>query len=309
WELMLKAIALYRDGSKLSQALNTGSLVSNYTELFNFEEDESDESVTPERVNEAIAQEMRKPLRRKLPAERLSITHKFVVGNHEGYLTVGLYEDGSPGEIFIKISKEGSTLSGIMDALALTISLGLQYGVPLEVMVGKFCHSRFEPSGMTNNKHIPIVKSIMDYIGRYFALKFLPKETAKKYHNEELIDRAYAEGNPTHLKELPSEAPAYQTSSVDHHLGARDHGSIKHHQAQVAIPKPVTAGNTTAMATAMAGQAGQATSAEEFAKQQTILAMSLNNEDAPMCNTCGMIMVRNGACHKCNGCGATSGCS
>lgn len=271
WEYMLKAVALYRDGSKLSQPLNTSASDPTYAALFSFEEDEEDESINAQKIQQTMREELRRPVRRKLPAERHSITHKFVVGNHEGYLTIGLYEDSSPGEIFIKMSKEGSTLSGIMDAFALTISLCLQYGVPLEVLVGKFCHSRFEPSGMTANKNIPLVKSIVDYIGRYLALKFLPKEIAKKYHNEELIERAYAETNPEHLQKLPAELPIGPTP--------REHLSLS----------PRTK--------------------EQLEKAQTNMVLALNNEDAPICGTCGIVMVRNGSCYKCLECGETSGCS
>lgn len=272
WEYMLKAVALYRDGSKLSQPLNTSSSDPTYATLFSFQEQASDSEpfINQEAVQKALAaQTAARPIRRKLPAERHSITHKFVVANHEGYITIGLYDEGSPGEIFIKMSKEGSTLSGIMDAFALTISLCLQYGVPLEVLVAKFCHSRFEPSGMTGNRNIPLVKSIVDYIGRYLALKFLPKEIAKKYHNEELIERAYAETNPVHLQKLPFEVPAQ-----------REHTAIKAPQTK-----------------------------EQLAKAQTNMVLALNNEDAPMCGTCGIVMVRNGACYKCLECGETSGCS
>ncbi|PJC36684.1 ribonucleoside-diphosphate reductase, adenosylcobalamin-dependent [Candidatus Peregrinibacteria bacterium CG_4_9_14_0_2_um_filter_53_11] len=290
WEYMLKAVALYRDGSKLSQPLSTSSAGSNYGALFRFLEEENDENISTEEVNDLLAQEMRKPLRRKLPEERHSLTHKFSIANHEGYLTIGLYDDGSPGEIFIKMSKEGSTLSGIMDALALTISLCLQYGVPLEVLVAKFTHARFEPSGMTGNKHVPIVKSIVDYIGRYLALKFLPKETAKKYHNEELIERAYAEANISHLPKLPIERAAESAPEV----------SLKH----VASTSHAPAGTMTASATR-----GAVTSKEQLQVMQTNMALALNNDDAPMCSTCGMVMVRNGACYKCTGCGETSGCS
>ena len=267
----------------MSQPLNTSASDPAYGALFKFNQDESDETVDAARVQAALAREVTRPIRKKLPAERYSITHKFVVANHEGYLTIGLYEDSTPGEIFIKMSKEGSTLSGIMDAFALTISLCLQYGVPLEVLVAKFCHSRFEPSGMTGNRNIPLVKSIVDYIGRYLALKFLPKEVAKKYHNEELIDRAYAETNPVHLQKLPAEIPAssWPSSSTASGASARSHAGI----AQMAL------------------------NAEQLAKKQTNMVLALNNEDAPMCSTCGTVMVRNGACYKCLDCGETSGCS
>jgi ribonucleoside-diphosphate reductase alpha chain len=280
WEYMLKAVALYRDASKLSQPLNTAASDPTYAALFSFNEDESDETVSAQEIQKALEGQLRRPVRRKLPAERHSLTHKFVVANHEGYITIGLYDEGAPGEIFIKMSKEGSTLSGIMDAFALTISLCLQYGVPLEVLVAKFCHSRFEPSGMTGNKNIPLVKSIVDYIGRYLALKFLPKEVAKKYHNEELIERAYAETNPVHLQRLPMEIP------LDPSRGSLKITPLRH-----------------------AGGGAAVQTKEQLAKTQTNLALALNNEDAPMCGTCGIVMVRNGACYKCLECGETSGCS
>ena len=191
WELSLKCNAIYRDASKLSQPLSSSSENTTYAQLFNFADiTDNDESTGPQQVQHVIERIIQKPLRLKLPTERHSITHKFSISGHEGYLTVGLYESGQPGEIFIKMSKEGSTLSGIMDALALSVSMNLQYGVPLEVLVSKFCHSRFEPAGMTGNRDIPMVKSIIDYLGRWLALKFLPRESAKKYHNADLVDRA-----------------------------------------------------------------------------------------------------------------------
>jgi ribonucleoside-diphosphate reductase alpha chain len=158
WKLGLKAIAIYRDGSKKTQPLSTKK-----------------ETPSDGLAIEAIAGS--NPVRRKLPDERPSITHKFSVGGHEGYLTVGLYPDTQmPGEIFLRMSKEGSTISGLMDGFATAISLALQYGVPLSTMIDKFVHSRFEPSGFTGNKDIPMAKSVMDYIFRWLALKFLQKE-------------------------------------------------------------------------------------------------------------------------------------
>ena len=120
--------------------------------------------------------EVRATYRRRLPDERQGVTHHFSVGGQEGYLTVGLYEDGMPGEIFITMSKEGSTVSGLMDCFATAVSLALQYGVPLKVLCQKFSHTRFEPSGFTGNPHIGYAKSLMDYMFRWLALKFLPKE-------------------------------------------------------------------------------------------------------------------------------------
>ena len=157
WRLGLKAVAIYRDGSKRTQPLSTSATDSQ---------------------GKAGAVTESKPVRRHLPVERHSITHKFSVAGHEGYLTIGMYEDGQPGEIFIVMAKEGSTLSGVMDSFATTCSMALQYGVPLKVLVDKFTHTRFEPSGYTSNPQVPYAKSIMDYIFRYLASKFLPPQEA-----------------------------------------------------------------------------------------------------------------------------------
>jgi ribonucleoside-diphosphate reductase alpha chain len=164
WKQGLKAIAIYRDGCKRTQPLNTAASKS--------------DSKSPEKrgslefVGKAIVP-VPAPYRRKLGDERRSITHKFDVGGHEGYITVGLYEDGKPGEIFLRMSKEGSTVSGLMDSFATAISLTLQYGVPLEALVKKFTHMRFEPSGFTKNREIPIAKSLVDYVFRWLGSKFL----------------------------------------------------------------------------------------------------------------------------------------
>ena len=124
----------------------------------------------------ARTQLVERPLRKRLPAEWQAVTHKFEISGHEGYITVGLYQDGTPGEIFLKMAKEGSTISGLMDSFATAISLALQYGVPLKALVDKFSHARFEPSGFTGNPQVPIAKSIMDYIFRWLASRFLPWE-------------------------------------------------------------------------------------------------------------------------------------
>ncbi|RMG16253.1 MAG: vitamin B12-dependent ribonucleotide reductase [Deltaproteobacteria bacterium] len=166
WRLGLKAIAIYRDGCKRTQPLNAGKA-------------SPAKGRTGAASAEAAEESRPRTARRRLPDERQAITHKFSIGGHEGYLTVGLYEDGTPGEIFITMSKEGSTISGLMDAFATSISMALQYGVPLEVLVDKFSHTRFEPSGFTGNKEIPIAKSITDYIFRWLALKFLSLEEAR----------------------------------------------------------------------------------------------------------------------------------
>jgi ribonucleoside-diphosphate reductase alpha chain len=148
WKLGVKALAIYRDGCKRTQPLTTSA-------------------------GSAVTAAAPKPIRRRLPDERPAITHKFSIAGHEGYITVGMFDDGSPGEIFLVMAKEGSTISGLMDAFATSISLAFQYGVPLKALIDKFSHMRFEPAGYTNNREIPLAKSIMDYIFRWLASKFL----------------------------------------------------------------------------------------------------------------------------------------
>src|SRR5271167_1456375 len=245
WKLGLKSVAIYRDNSKRSQPLNAGG--------------SKDEKKTTEPAVVAADEPMQRELfaravREKMPVERASITHKFSVGANEGYITVGMYPDGRPGEIFIKMSKEGSTLSGVMDGLALTISLGLQYGVPLKVFVDKLLNTRFEPSGITANPNIRFVSSVLDYIARWLGGRFISADYLKL--TGEQIAAAAA----------PTSANSAMVESM---LAA------------------ISAGNATAAST----------------KQRDA------HEGAPACSECGMLMVPNGACYKCENCGSTSGCS
>src|SRR6185295_12229087 len=156
WKLGLKAVAIYRDGCKKTQPLNTAKPVK--------------AEVMPAAVPAA------QPVRRRLPPDRQALCHKFDIAGHEGYIHVGFYDDGTPGEIFIKMAKEGSTISGLMDSLGVLTSMALQYGVPLEVLVSKFSHVRFEPSGFTKNPEIPMAKSLIDYIFRFLGARFLTGE-------------------------------------------------------------------------------------------------------------------------------------
>jgi ribonucleoside-diphosphate reductase alpha chain len=165
WKLGLKAVAIYRDNSKKVQPLSSGT-------------GKSEKKAAPSPAPAPVEKVIYRPVRRKLPDERRSITHKFSIGGHEGYITVGMYDDGAPGEIFITMAKEGSTISGLMDSLATAISFNLQYGVPLKFLVDKFAHVRFEPSGWTGNPQIPYAKSIIDYIFRWLGAKFLGPEYA-----------------------------------------------------------------------------------------------------------------------------------
>jgi ribonucleoside-diphosphate reductase alpha chain len=185
WRLGLKAVALYRDGSKRTQPLSTSRGGGTRT---------------------GGADLAFQPHRRRLPDERQALTHKFSIGGHEGYITVGMYEDGNPGEIFVVMSKEGSVVSGMMDGFATAISLALQYGVPLRVLANKFCHTRFEPSGFTNNPEVPIAKSILDYMFRWLASRFLSDEDQDKIgvtRREELLEGTTGTEEPRTTPALP----------------------------------------------------------------------------------------------------------
>jgi ribonucleoside-diphosphate reductase alpha chain len=192
WRLGLKAVAIYRDGSKKAQPLSTG-------------QGDGKKAAASE------AEIVYKPMRRRLPDERQSVTHKFSVGGHEGYVTIGLYDDGQPGEVFIRMSKEGSTISGLMDSFATAVSLSLQYGVPLKDLVEKFQHVRYEPSGWTNNKDIPYAKSLTDYIFRWMGTRFVSPEYKVSEAGETPNLRPT---NPAPQKELAFEVPSSQDAPI-----------------------------------------------------------------------------------------------
>ena len=262
WKLGLKALAIYRDGCKRSQPVNTGKTP------------EKTEAVAAPAAIEPMPAETHtigtkaRPLRKRMPNTRQSVTHKFDIAGHEGYLTVGLYDDGSPGEMFITMAKEGSTVGGLMDAFGTAISMCLQYGVPVKSLVEKFAHTRFEPSGFTKNPDIPIAKSIPDYIFRWFGTEFM---------------NGYRE---------PAARPL--TPEPEQH----GHGRTKLAEGK-AEPRPAPA--ATKAAAAPAPEAGHGARVDsQFEHFQ---------EDAPACDSCGSITVRNGACYRCHNCGNSMGCS
>jgi ribonucleoside-diphosphate reductase alpha chain len=300
WKLMLKANALYRDGSKLSQPLNSTSGKDTYRDLFDFENEEVvEENIDSKAVQTVIQKELNIVRRRRLPDERHSITHKFTVGSIEGYITVGLFEDGTPGEIFLVISKAGSTLSGIMDAFATSLSLNLQYGVPLEVLIRKFTNSKFEPSGMTSNKEIPIAKSLIDYIFRWLALKFLDKETAKHYHNEKLVEKSYKEGSNFRIR-IP-------------HINGLGHTEINKTQKD---SNHYTEGSEATNSELLSSDPLQMKLAvdnigiEEDDEKDILREAMKKGYTGEICGTCGGVNVRkNGSCSVCEDCGTTTGCS
>ena len=269
WKLGVKANALYRDGCKMSQALNTQS-----------DKKAEKKKVEVQIVEKIVIKEM--PRRRKLPDERNSVTHKFSIAGHEGYITVGMYEDGTAGEIFIKMNKEGSTLSGVMDMWATSMSMNLQYGVPLEVLCTKMAHSRFDPMGMTTNKEIPMAKSFMDYLGRWLALKFLTKEKAMQIHNHDLVEESYRTGSKS------KDAFAMRLQIVDE--GA---------------PAPADMLPETSVVKELEVE----TKAENGSLSKTELA-KLQGFTGSLCSSCSSVkMKRNGSCEVCLDCGNTSGCS
>ncbi len=270
WKMGLKAVAVYRDGSKRTQPLSTSrsagaakataaAVVEAVAAGLSHEEAEA-------RVNEA----RRTPFRRRMPSTRQSITHKFEVAGHEGYLTVGMYEDGSPGELFITMAKEGSTVGGTMDAFGTAISLCLQYGVPVRELCQKFAHSRFEPSGFTKNPDIPIAKSLVDYIFRWLDITFPGGRIASAAPGAASTDAA------------PTPAP----------------------MASMAPATPIATAAAAAPATSAAKSPGQS-AAEMRVDEQ----FSHFQDDAPACDVCGAITVRNGACYRCFNCGNSMGCS
>ena len=273
WKLGLKAVAIYRDGCKRSQPLSTSK-------------ETSKEKVEP--IREA-APAAGGAVRRRLPDERRAITHKFSIAGHEGYITVGVYEDGRPGEIFLVMAKEGSVVSGLMDSFATAVSLALQYGVPLQALVDKFSHVRFEPSGFTNNPEIPIAKSLVDYIFRWLASKFLSVDQQRSIgvHVKEgaAQDQSGSEGGD----ETTSNGPL-QPLSIGLVPGPSAPRGDQDGRGGLDAPKPPSV-----------GAAGLDSTRTMFAFRP--------DEDAPPCPDCGSIMVRNAACYKCLNCGTTSGCS
>ena len=236
-----------------------------------------------------------KPPRRRLPDTRRSLTHKFNINGHEGYLTVGLYEDGQPGELFITMSKEGSTIGGLMDSLGTSTSVALQYGVPLQSLVNKFSHQRFEPAGITENPDIPFAKSLVDYIFRWLGMQFIPG------YYEEHSPRAAM------MKER-EQAAAKLGGQLGGQLGGHGDRQIASHTAPL---KPLATGGI-AKVHAAASQIGNIAAESVRGASQTDAideAMRQAQADAPACDVCGTITVRSGICYKCMNCGNSLGCS
>jgi ribonucleoside-diphosphate reductase alpha chain len=255
-------------------------------------------------------------VRHRLPEERASITHKFSIGGHEGYITVGLYPNQQPGEIFIRMAKEGSTVSGLMDAFATSISLALQHGVPLRVLCEKFAHTRFEPSGWTGNEQIGYAKSLMDYIFRWLNLRFLSGTQLSLFAG--LVPQAPQ--LPASPSILPEPEPEDDAAHSQMQL-ARLAEEVAKRLNQVSGSTGGAAGGGGIAPEVQPWKAPQYAAPEPSVPQMPKLtdrgiyhaadAMRGMYEmgDAPSCSTCGAIMVRNGSCYRCMSCGSTSGCS
>ena len=301
WKMGIKALAIYRDGSKKVQPVSTKK--------------EADASVETRVVVEKVIEKVieYRPVRRRLPDTRKSLTHKFEVQGHEGYLTVGLNEDGNPGELFITMAKEGSTVGGLMDAFGTAISLAFQYGVPLEALVQKFSHQRFEPAGMTRNREIPIASSIVDYIFRWMGMEWIPgyRQRYSKVRPQEKptapAPKATAPSAPTETAAVSSDT---RLTTADRFAAEDDDSGGNGKKISEITPVEGLSESGSALddssvatATAVAAKPRIAIRAEMHQRMRSF------QEDAPSCDVCGAIMVRNGSCYKCCNCGNTSGCS
>ncbi len=361
WKLGLKAVALYRDGSKLSQPLNStadddaaddaeldalkveavaacavcgdpapsllgdGTIPVGGAETLGTKATAPHGTTTVERVVEKVVY---RPMRRRLPDTRPSITHKFSIDSHEGYLTCGLFEDGNPGEVFITMAKQGSTVGGLMDTIATLVSLNLQYGVPLEAIVRKFEHMRFEPSGMTANPDMPFAKSPIDYLVRWLGMQFMPGYRAanapqRNHGHAPAADptpaardgngAAHDNGNGGEKTLAQDAAPANRiaaaaASATDAQNG---HGNGNGHSPKdghTVAGKTSAGGQAQASATVMASTSRITFSEDPTAAAVLSQQMATLMGDAPTC-TCGSITVRNGSCYKCLNCGNSMGCS
>ena len=266
WRMGIKALAVYRDNCKVGQPLSDGKAKKKVVE-----------------VEEAVAT----PVRKRLPKSRPATTTSFSVGGAEGYMTAGAYADGALGEVFLKLGKQGSTLAGVMDAFSIAVSIGLQYGVPLETFVEKFTNLRFEPSGMTDDQDIRMAQSMMDYIFRRLALDYLPFEQRSAMGLYTSAERAAALDNGGEYVEIAKETDTPKVTV-----------------APVAVAAPVAAPSKPADVKIEAAPVAQT-----IGSSSDLLESMGIKSDAPLCMTCGVKMRMSGACFVCEGCGNTSGCS
>lgn len=280
WKMGLKCVAIYRDGSKRSQPLNTRKTNEGGSTAEREAAAVSDTLKQLEAEVVALRAKVGQPIRRRLPVTRTAVTHKFDIAGHEGYLTVGLFENSQPGEVFITMAKEGSTIGGLMDCIATLTSITLQYGVPLEALTRKFAHQRFEPWGFTRNPEIRMATSIIDYVFRWMAFQFIP---------------GYREANAPQTNQPELAMP-----------GLLEEVKKKVNRSVPDLPVADDERETIAVKAAASGDASQPVAGMATSFNRAIAHFQ---QDAPMCPNCGHITVRNGACYKCLNCGESLGCS
>jgi ribonucleoside-diphosphate reductase alpha chain len=309
---------------------------------------ESEERAEPAYVEKIVERIIERPMRRRLNDTRRSITHHFNVAGHEGYLTVGMYDDGFPGELFITMSKEGSTIGGLMDSLGTAISVALQYGVPVESLVTKFAHQRFEPMGITTNRDIPFAKSLVDYIFRWMGMEFIkgyresnapPRAAASNgggdsaagvaasSHNVKeddawmTTDKRAAEPRGAHSPATSGASRLNPTSRLSGMPDNHDSDPAKTDATltiEPSIPAPGSiagqgAARSQAEVMAMVIETHTRLVSESATTLAVVNPLDQSNAalmgDAPACDVCGSITVRNGSCYKCMNCGQSMGCS
>jgi len=306
WKLGLKAVAIYRDGSKKLQPVST----------------KKHRKTRAKAAAEVPSQA--KPFRRRLPDTRQSITHKFSVAGHEGYLTVGLHEDGQPGEVFITMAKEGSTVGGLMDIIGTCTSMALQYGVPLITLVDKFRHARFEPSGMTSNKDIPFAKSLIDYIFCWLGCQFLPGYADENIPNRAARPDPTVSKNTTTARQLVEKTKDLAQKIAEAKAGTKiEAKTVDQEKQDFSASEQVTKQPSPALASRFAGpanligalvgsgvaEASGPSQSEAKVLEQFNAQFAHFSSDAPACDVCGSLTVRNGTCYKCFNCGNSMGCS
>ncbi len=285
WKMGLKCVAIYRDGSKRSQPLNTKRTNEGGDKTVATEGSALEARIKELEAEVAHLRDLAgKPLRRRLTDTRKAVTHKFDIAGHEGYLTVGLFGDDQPGELFITMAKEGSTIGGLMDSIGTLTSMAFQYGVPLEALVRKFAHQRFEPSGFTKNPEIRNAASITDYVFRWLAMQFVPGYRETHLPNRNQPDLALPGLMEAEKKQVNRPVPELAISEDTDALDVQSEENGNGHQHSVS------------------GSQGRTvkTLSDSVAHFQ---------QDAPTCPSCGHVAVRNGACYKCLNCGESLGCS
>jgi ribonucleoside-diphosphate reductase alpha chain len=291
WKMGLKCVAIYRDGSKRSQPLNTKKTnEGGEAKVAGADLDAAKSKIAELEIEVGkLRNEVGRPIRRRLGDTRTALTHKFEIAGHEGYFTVGLFEDGAPGELFITMAKEGSTIGGLMDSIGTLTSMSLQYGVPLEALVKKFAHQRFEPSGFTRNPDIRNASSIIDYVFRWMAIQFIPgyrEANSPKSAQTELAMPGLIEEEKKAINRPVPDLPLAEETEI-----------LTKSNAAKALTLGRTNGNGNGNGH---GHRGVNSLSEAIAHFQL---------DAPTCPNCGHVTVRNGACYKCLNCGESLGCS